>query len=337
MRRARHLAILTLLLTFSPGITASAQAPPRAVVAEAVVDAGDVLSGDDVVATFEIRNSGAAPLEISQVRPACGCTVVDFDRVIAPGATGTVKATVDTASLVGPNAKSITVFTNDVANPRLQLTIKSNVQSFIDAQPGYARFTSFVEKQGPETSTQIVWAPGREDFEIVSVESPQPWIRVSHRPAQEGDRIAEATGKQWRLDLTLAAEAPVGPVAEMVVVTTNHPKQKTLEIPVSGFVRPMVAVTPPDVDFGRIDRGSSQAWGILMRNFGAEPMAIRGVKSSVAGLEVEVQAVEEGKQFKVTFTPTPAMAKGPFDGSVELTTNLVGQPVIQIPISGEVI
>ena len=61
--------------------------------------------------------------------------------------------------------------------------------------------------------------------------------------------------------MTLSKEAPVGPVADHVLVRTNHPKQKRIEIPVSGFVRPMVAVTPPAVNFGKVDTGRVAAVG----------------------------------------------------------------------------
>ena len=39
----------------------------------------------DVEAVFEIANDGDQPLEITEVRPSCGCTVAEFDKVIEPG------------------------------------------------------------------------------------------------------------------------------------------------------------------------------------------------------------------------------------------------------------
>ena len=39
------------------------------------------------------------------VRPTCGCTVADFDREIAPGKTGYIKAKLDTRDFSGPNFK----------------------------------------------------------------------------------------------------------------------------------------------------------------------------------------------------------------------------------------
>ncbi|HUP42227.1 MAG TPA: DUF1573 domain-containing protein [Thermoanaerobaculia bacterium] len=345
MRRVQHPVILTLLAAALPILAAihptstahAAEGGPAAVVAEPVIDAGLVPVGEQVEAEFTIRNTGDAPLEITQVRPACGCTVAEYDEVIAPGGSGTVRAVVDTKSEVGANAKAITVYTNDPRNPRLQLTIKSDVRPFLTLDPGYARFTAFVHLDRDQSSPQLLWTDDFQGLAITGVESPQPWIEVSYREATAAERIAEASGRQWRVDVTLAKEAPVGPVADRVLVRTNHPRQAQVEIPVSGFVRPVVGVSPPAVDFGKVDPAEVQTWGILVRNFGSAPLEIQGVDSSVPGIRVEVEPLEAGQQYKLVFTPTVQMAKGPFTGRVEVRTNLPQQPTITVDLRGEVI
>lgn len=338
MKTARHLAILTLLLILAP--TAAPAAPdggPAAAVVEPVIDVGEVPVGEPVEAEFQIRNDGDQPLEISHVRPSCGCTVAEFDEVIAPGATGSVRARVDTENLVGPNAKSITVYTNDAASPRIRLTLKSDVTPFLGLDPGYARFTSFVHDEKDETSSQLLVALDFESLTIVDVESPQPWIGVRYREARDAERDEEYPGKQWRIDVTLSKDAPVGPVADQVVIHTNHPRQKSLELPVSGFVRPMVGVTPSKLDLGRVDPSETGKWGILVRNFASTPLEIEGFESTVSGLEVAVEAIEEGQRYNLVLKPTPAMSKGPFQGRIELRTNLSQQPSVTIDLSGEVL
>lgn len=342
MTSTNRLAVLILLAGLAPPIipgSASAAedgAPaPAAVVLQPVVDVGKVPVGEELEARFEIRNDGSAPLEITQVRPACGCTVAEYDEVIAPGETGIVRATVDTTSILGPNAKGVTVFTNDAGNPRIQLTVKSDVRPFLSVDPGYARFTSFVRHERDQTASQLLSAPDFQDLEVVGVESPQPWIEVEFREAGEDERTDEAAGRQWRIDVTLAEDAPMGPVADHVLVRTNHPDQETVEIPVSGFVRPVVAVTPSDVDFGRVDPAEEQQWGILVKNFGSAPLRIEGVRSEVAGIRVEVEPIEEGQQYKLVFIPTRDLVEGAFDGTVELVTNLPQQPTISVEVRGE--
>jgi hypothetical protein len=156
------------------------------------------------------------------------------------------------------------------------------------------------------------------------------------REALDTERAPDSAGKQWRIDVTLAKSAPVGPVADHVVVRTNHPQQKVVEIPVSGFVRPMVAVTPPSVNFGQVDPAESQEWGILVRNFGSVPLLIEDVESSVAGLDVKVESLRDGEQYRLVFTPTAEMPKGPFQGTAEVRTNLPQQPSLSVEVRGEI-
>lgn len=342
MRRTKgksNLALLTLLAGLAPiipGFAAAAEdGAPAAVVLEPVVDAGQVPVGEEVGASFEIRNDGTAPLEITQVRPACGCTVAEYDEVIPPGGTGRIRAMVDTTSILGPNAKGVTVFTNDAANPRIQLTIKSDVRPFLSVEPGYARFTSFVRHERDQTASQLLSASDFDGLEVLGVESPQAWIEVDYREAEGDERTDEAAGRQWLIDVTLTRDAPVGPVADQVLVRTNHPVQDTVEIPVSGFVRPVVAVTPSDLDFGRVDPEEEQQWGILVRNFGSAPLQIEGVRSDVAGLQIQVEPIEEGQRYKLLFTPTPDLGEGRFDGTVEVVTNLPQQATVTVEVRGE--
>ena len=42
--------------------------------------------GDKIIHDFVIKNDGDADLQITNVQPACGCTVASFDKVIKPGA-----------------------------------------------------------------------------------------------------------------------------------------------------------------------------------------------------------------------------------------------------------
>lgn len=71
---------------------------------------------EDGVARFEFRvtNTSDQPVTVYYVRPSCGCTTVDAPRMpwtLAPGAQGTVKATVDFLGKEGEIAKDLLVGT----------------------------------------------------------------------------------------------------------------------------------------------------------------------------------------------------------------------------------
>lgn len=341
MRRLTLLAILALVAVGVPSPAVAdaeaADAAPSAVVAEPMFDAGEIPVGQPIEAEFAIENRGDAPLRIERVQPDCGCTVAEFDEVIAPGATGTVRAVVDTTSELGPSVKTISVVTDDPRQARIKLSIEANVKPFLALDPGHARFTTFVREDRDQSIPQLLWADDFEELEITGVESPEPWVEVSYREATEAESSDEGVGKQWRVDVTLSKDAPVGPLAHSVLLRTNHPKQKVVEIPVTGFVRPMVAVLPPRVDFGKIDLAQGGRWGVLVRTFGSAPLQIENVESTIEGIEVKIEPVQEGQQYYLLFTPTDAMPKGPFEGQVEVETNLPERPKLTVSLLGEVL
>src|SRR5262245_66039784 len=123
--RRESTAILALCAALlAPSLPAAAQdSAPKAVIAEAVKDAGTVPKGEKITHDFVLRNEGGAPLQVTNVRPACGCTVAEYDKTIAPGKTGTVHTVLDTTTFAGPISKGITVYTHDPGNPQLQPTL----------------------------------------------------------------------------------------------------------------------------------------------------------------------------------------------------------------------
>ena len=77
-------------------------------------NAGTVAKGETVTLEVKVKNVGDYPLVIADIKPACNCTVSEFDREpIAPGATTIIKASIDTdATGKGVIKKPITISAN---------------------------------------------------------------------------------------------------------------------------------------------------------------------------------------------------------------------------------
>lgn len=341
MTKLTRTAILTQLFgLFSAALLVAQEAPkapqPKAVLPVAVKDFGSVGKGEKVATDFEIRNEGDAELEIVEVVPACGCTVASFDRRIAPGASGKVHAELDTASFSGPIAKGITVLTNDPQNPRFQLTLQAEVRPHVFAHPGYARFI-YVQGLPAGGVTQQVWSTDIEDFKVLGVSSPYPFIVASFREAAEAERRANTPGRQWLVEIKIQPDAPVGALSEPVVVRTNHPKQAELSVPLSGFVRPLMAATPPVVDFGSLAISEQQRVSIALVNFDEKGIEIQKVESTIPGLEASAQVTQAGHRFQIRMLLKPEMAKGAVSGVVKVYTTSDKKPVFEIPVTGTVL
>lgn len=72
-------------------------------------DFGKVKQNEPPTATFVVTNISSEPLIIETANPTCGCTISDYTKSpIAPGKTGTIKATYNAANL-GAIHKTLTV------------------------------------------------------------------------------------------------------------------------------------------------------------------------------------------------------------------------------------
>jgi len=72
-------------------------------------DFGIIKQNVPATATFVVTNIGTEPLLIEQANPTCGCTISDYTKTpIAPGKTGTIKATYNAAAM-GHIDKTLTV------------------------------------------------------------------------------------------------------------------------------------------------------------------------------------------------------------------------------------
>jgi hypothetical protein len=90
-------------------------------------DYGDIKYGADGACTFEFKNTGNAPLIISNAQGSCGCTVPEWPKEpINPGKTAVITVKYDTKR-PGAINKSVTITSNASNEPTKILRIKGNV------------------------------------------------------------------------------------------------------------------------------------------------------------------------------------------------------------------
>jgi len=96
---------------------------------DSVFNAGTVVKGEIIHATFKVRNTGDYPLVFGEVRASCGCTVPSKpQKPIQPGETSQITAEVNTANLSSKQIiKSVTTMSNTEPNIHL-LEIKAKIK-----------------------------------------------------------------------------------------------------------------------------------------------------------------------------------------------------------------
>lgn len=93
------------------------------------VDYGTIEYNSDPYRYFKFENTGDAPLQITNAKGSCGCTVPSYEKQpVFPGESGEIKVRYDTKRDSGkPFMKRITISTNEESGEPRVLTIKGTV------------------------------------------------------------------------------------------------------------------------------------------------------------------------------------------------------------------
>lgn len=88
---------------------------------------GEVIAGEKVSYTFKFKNTGSAPLLVTQVSASCGCTVPEYSKdPVKPGKEGYINVTYNSAGKSGMESKTVTVLANTTPASKT-LTISAEV------------------------------------------------------------------------------------------------------------------------------------------------------------------------------------------------------------------
>ncbi|GAB3840090.1 DUF1573 domain-containing protein [Hymenobacter jeollabukensis] len=122
MKKALVLALSLTLAGFAAQAQTSSVQPanakqkvegPAFSFAESKFDFGKIKQGDIVEHVFKFKNTGTAPLIISNIGVSCGCTTPDWSKEpIAPGKSGTITAKFNSAGKMGMQNKVLTIESN---------------------------------------------------------------------------------------------------------------------------------------------------------------------------------------------------------------------------------
>ncbi len=316
---------------------AAKAAAPKIEISPETKDAGTVAKGQLVEATFVVKNSGGSDLVISDARPSCGCTVASFDKLIKPGQEGKIHSSVDTKSFSGPISKSVLVVSNDPDRPQMNLFIKAMVKPFVDVLP--QAFVRFSVIKGDNSGQDVILLSEEKGFRPTVAEISQPYVKAEILPAGDKDKIPGRTGDQFKVHINVLPDAPEGLLNAPIRIATGVAQQPTIEIPVSGIVRPRVSVTPVTVNFGNFTAGKDPITRniIVTNNKPGQPVKVMRAEVSVPGFVTDIVPTQEGVSYTVVVKASDKIKKGALDGMVKLYTSDKERAVIEIPLRGEVL
>lgn len=297
--------------------------PPTSNFDEPVFDWGSVLQGEVVIHEFELKNLGGSPLKIERVKPSCGCTTVDFAKVIAPGGTGKITLRVDTKKFSGTIRKTAEVATN-ASKVTQRLTMTGKIELAVEVEPKLPRIQ--VVRGVPIKPLSIsLKKAGSHEFKLNKVSTKDEFITLATKEVEPGGLY----------ELTVTPKLPDDTrkylYATIDANVTVNDKSFDLPIRVSITIKNRIEATPPSVYFSRRDTDKLGKAGAAppskqLRIKSLDPthtFKITDVSMQGEHFSAKLDTVTPGKEYKLTV----AYAKKPKAGTrrviekIKLTTD----------------
>jgi hypothetical protein len=299
-------------------IAASAGAGPRLDCPEPEFAFGARDETDTVTHTFVIRNTGDAPLEITRLRPACGCTVARMDAPrIPPEGEGRLSATLTLKGRSGPQRKSIRVHSNDPDNPVTTLWLTGTVHKELAFEPSALDFGRVAPDA--EFARMVALTSRRPDVGITAVRpGTAGWYAVEFDPARRDAFVVR-----------LCPPLPCGVQRDTLTVRTSHPTRPPVKLAVSVSVLGALDVVPSQLVLAG-SPGTRVTRSILLRPGTVSVYTVNRVTVPDAQIVSTVRAVSPGV-WRIDLAGIPVQPD--LDGAaVTIHTSVESMPDIVVPI-----
>lgn len=340
--RARPALLLLATLACAGGAYADEPAAARAsagaglVLDKTVQDYGVVDQNREYTAEIGYRNAGAARITELRANVSCSCYSVALTHTdLEPGAKGTLTVRFRTHGFRGKAAKRVRLLYKDGSPRDVSLKLVLNIVGGVLVER--LHLGEILAGTKPSGSVPLLWYDGvGKPFEIERIEIPGQPIetRVEAFAPEKPGKF-----KGWRVHFVFTKPPARGVYSQKAIVTTTHPTQKRVLIPITAHVVGKVWVQTSRVYLGLVAQGTKKSAAVAFRPF--KPEFKLGAVSARARKGVLQITIEDGfgsrgpvKKLRVT-VPASA-APGPLDDVIELRTEVPGEELVTIEVRGRV-
>jgi len=196
----------------------------------------------EAVGHFTYLNTGKQPVHFKSVKASCGCTAAQSQKdEVKPGEKGEVTATFNIGDRTGTQVKTVTVETDDAANPKTVLTLRTIIPQQLEITPTFV-FWKQGEKPDPKAITvkvgkeftvnHIKVTSSSPDFQTKVEETGKGEFKIDIQPKETNSLLASTLTIQPEdspkvfyatARITGAPTAPVAPAAPPAPVAPKAP------------------------------------------------------------------------------------------------------------------
>ncbi len=309
-------------------------------------DFGTIPDTEPVTFHFKFANTGTGLLMIDHVKSSCHCTAGEVKiHDYLPGESGSIDVTYDPTTRKGPQAREVTVYTNDPVNPTLVLKISAVVKPIVETDPAIINFGDII------AGTQ-----GKQTFRVRSA---KPNFQISELKLESPDRmkatigaaveVTDADGSkvtEYPVELEILNTKTIGPVAQTVTIVTNIPSVDaksdyySIAFAAAGTIVADVQARPNRVALGALQPGDEFSREFQLTSRTSKAFKVLGVEvKPLKPIDMTAEAVTEvGADglpvIKVVVKGIAPEELGQLRGTIVVTTDNPDSPTIEIPMNG---
>jgi len=303
------------------GLCVAAVAGPKFACDEPAHDFGTLENNRTVEHEFVLRNAGDEPLEITNVRTTCGCTVAKLaDPTIQPGEEATLQAKLNLRGRRGPQNKTIILRTNDPEHETARLVIKGTAKEDVEVQPN---FLSFGSVKGDEKQARDVRVVFHTEADVVSVKLEQPDETFTAELKPRSKR----TPRERVIEVRARPDLAPGTYRGILVVETTHPGRPQVRVNVFANVMDKLRVLPKEIVV-REGQVTTKRYVLVSRGT-VRKFKILGITAPLQEIAAEMERLPAG-DYRVTLSGVDGEKE--LDGEdLVIRTDVDGMSEVRIP------
>ena len=300
---------------------------PNLVFEEQTYDFGRIYIGESVNHGFKFKNIGVGELVINNVKSSCGCTAALVSKnKLLKDEEGQVDVKFNAGHYVGKVTKSVIVNSNDPENLKYKLTITGEVIEEVSVSPKRINFGIIRRGDSCTKSIEIKIVPELK-IEVKKVESPNPYVTITQNKISEENK--------YSYFVTINKYDYIGKFNGIVFIYSSSNKQERIDVPFSGEVVGDLTFYPENLYFGSFKKGQDVKKTIII-NFVNKEVKIEKIETEPSNINYIVSELNNTGTKKIDVNLSKDTTVGKITGSLKIYTNSVIQPVINIPINGEI-
>jgi len=308
------------------GVAPPSAAGPRIVFANPNFDFGKVDAGEVVKYDYVFTNTGDQLLEISDVRPGCGCTTAGaWDKRVEPGKTGQIAIQFNSGGYGGTVHKSITVTCNDPTKANVILGLQGTIWKAFDVSPMYAVFN--LPPEGQSNQTQVVRIVSNED-QPVTLSDP-----TCNNAAFKTELKTVQEGKEFELRVTVSPSQASGNFSGSINLKTSSLKMPVVSLTAFATIQPLVAVNPPQISLPAGPLPNATPFTVTIQNNSTNSLVLSDPTINAPGADVQLKEIQPGRLFNLVINFPAGFQKQP-NQNIEAAVNssLSRFPAVKVPV-----